>query len=317
MKEKIVEQIENFGLNKKERPKTQFAQVGVVGAGTTGQRIILMIASKGIDVVFLDLSQERIDQALKDIANEMDHRIGHWGMTASDKRSILSRIKGTLHYSDFKECDLVIECILSKIKEFSVEIRKSVFKKIEENVSPDTIIATNSSTIIITELSSELEHKERCLSLHFSTTAPDANIVEVVKGLYTTDMVYENVKKFCTLIQKISIPVDESPGLISVRIFATLLNEACEVFMEGVASKENIDLTMRRGLGMPLGPFEMADKVGLDKLVRWMDNLYKEFGDIKYKPSPFLKKLVRANRLGRKSLQGFYSYDEQGNKLSS
>jgi 3-hydroxybutyryl-CoA dehydrogenase len=314
MKEKIVEQIENYALSRKDRPKSQFAQVGVVGAGTTGQRIIVMIASKGIEVIFLDLSQEKVDEALKEMSEEMDNKINHWGMTSSDKRSVLSKIKGTTDYRDFKDCDLVIECILSKVREFSLEIRKNIFKKIEENVQREAIIATNSSTIVITELSSELEFKDRTLSIHFSTTAPDANIVEVAKGLYTSDLVCENVKKFATLIQKIPIPVDESPGLISVRIFVALISEACEVYMEGVATKENIDLTMRNGLGLPLGPFEMADKIGLDKVVRWMDNLYKEFGDIKYKPSPVLKKLVRANRFGRKSGLGFYAYDQLGNK---
>jgi 3-hydroxybutyryl-CoA dehydrogenase len=314
MKEKIVEQIESYALSRKDRPKSQFAQVGVVGAGTTGQRIIVMIASKGIEVIFLDLSQEKVDEAYKEMAEEMDNKINHWGMTISDKRSVLSKIKGTTDYKDFKDCDLVIECILSKVLEFSLEIRKNVFRKIEENVRQNAIIATNSSTIVITELSSELEFKDRTLSLHFSTTAPDANIVEVVKGQYTSDLICENVKKFTTLIQKIPIPVDESPGLISVRIFVALISEACEVYMEGVATKENIDLTMRNGLGLPLGPFEMADKIGLDKVVRWMDNLYKEFGDIKYKPSPVLKKLVRANRFGRKSGLGFYAYDHYGNK---
>jgi len=317
MKEKIVEQIESYALSKKSRPKSQFSQVGVVGAGTTGQRIILMIAKKGIEVVVLDLSQEKLDQAVSEMENELDNQINHWGMTSGDKRSILSKIKGTTDYRDFRDCDLVIECILSKVPEFSLEIRKNVFKRIEENVSRNAIIATNSSTIVITELSSELEHKDRTLSLHFSTTNPDANIVEVVRGLHTTDIVIENVLKFATLIRKIPIPVDESPGLISVRLFVALMSEACEVFMEGVATKDNIDLTMRNGLGLPLGPFEMADKIGLDKVIRWMDNLYKEFGDIKYKPSPVLKKLVRANRLGRKSGVGFYYYDKYGNKTIS
>jgi len=315
MKEKIVEQIEGYALSKKERPKAQFAQIGVVGGGTTGQRIILMIATKGIEVVFLDLSQEKIDQAFQEMAEELDSRIEHWGMTSGDKRAVLSRIKGTLEYKDFKECDLVIESILSKVREFSVEIRKNVFKKIEENVERHAIIATNSTTTVITELSSELKHKDRCVSLHFSTTAPGANVVEVVRGLQTSEDICDNINKFTTLIDKIPISVDESPGLISVRIFVALIGEACDVLMEGVATKENIDLTMKNGLGLPLGPFEMADKIGLDKVVRWMDNLHKEFGDLKYKPSPLIKKLVRANRLGRKSGKGFYSYDDHGNKV--
>jgi 3-hydroxybutyryl-CoA dehydrogenase len=315
MKEKIEEQIENYALSKKGRPKAQFGQIGVVGAGTTGQRIVLMIATQGIDVIVLDISQEKIDQSFKGMAEELDSRIEHWGMTSGEKRLVLSRIKGTLDYKDFKDCDLVIEAILSKVHESSLAIRKGVFRKIEENVGRDAIIATNSSTIVITELSSELKYQDRCLSLHFSTTSPGANVVEVVRGLQTSESICDNVHKFTTLIGKIPIMVDESPGLISVRLFISLIGEACDVLMEGVASKESIDLTMRNGLGLPLGPFEMADKIGLDKVVRWMDNLYKEFGDLKYKPSPIIKKLVRANRFGRKNGKGFYSYDEQGNKI--
>lgn len=317
MSELIIEQIEDYALNKEERPKAQFAQIGIVGAGTTGQRIILMIASKGIEVVFLDVEQALIDAAYKDLAEELDNKIEHWGMTSGDKRAVLSRVKGTLDYNDFKDCDLVIESILSKQREYSLDIRKSVFKRIEEHVSPQTIIATNSTTTVITELATELNHKDRCLSLHFSTTTPGASVVEVVRGLYTTEQTCENVRKFTTLIGKIPIPVDESPGLISVRLFVSLIGEACDALMEGVATKENIDLTMRNGLGLPLGPFEMADKVGLDKVVRWMDNLYNEFGDMKYKPSPLIKKLVRAQHLGRKTCMGFYAYDEHGNKIDA
>lgn len=313
----IVERIEEYALQMDDQPKSQFSQVGIVGCGSTGQRITLMIAKRGIEVIFLELSQEKIDEAFREMEESLDESINHWGLTEGEKRSVLSRIKGTLVYDDFKNCDLVIDAILSTQREFAKEIRKLIFKRIEEKVSPKTIIATNSTTTVITEFASELDHKDRCVSLHFSTTAPDASIVEVVKGLYTSEETCMNVRKFAKLINKTPIPVDESPGLISVRLGVALIGEACDELMEGVATKENIDYTMKNGLGLPLGPFEMADKIGLDRVVRWMDNLYNEFGDMKYKPSPIIKKLVRANHLGRKTGKGFYEYDELGKKINT
>jgi len=236
-------------------------------------------------------------------------------MTANEKRAILSRIKGTLDYADFKECDLVIDAILSKTREMSVSIRKEVFKNIEKHVSTECIIATNSSTLVITELSSELQHKERCLSLHFSSATSDAKIVEVAHGLHTTPEVSEKVLLFLKLINKTAIPIVESPGLISPRLIVALVAEACNVLMENISDRDDIDKTMREGFGLPLGPFELADKIGLDRVIRWMDNLYNEFGDIKYKAPPILRRLVRANQLGRNSGKGFYKYDSNGNKI--
>ncbi len=292
-----------------------FSKVGVVGCGTTGQSIALMIASHGIELIFLELDNGKIQEAFADIAEELDNRIDHWGMTSSEKRGILSRISGTLDYADFAECDLVIDAILSRTREYSRNIRKDIFINIEKHVRKDAIIATNSTTTVITELASELKYKDRCVSLHFSTASPDARIVEVVKGLYTSDEVSKSIGKFAKLIQKVPVHVDESPGLISVRVGVALISEACEVLMEGVRSKEDIDYTIRNSLGVTLGPFELADRIGIDRVVRWMDNLYNEFGDRKYKPSPILKKLFRANRFGRKSGEGFYKYDEHGNKI--
>ncbi|MCX6258108.1 MAG: 3-hydroxyacyl-CoA dehydrogenase family protein [Bacteroidia bacterium] len=310
----IKEPIEKYGLSKKDKPKSMFSKVGIVGCGAVGQSIARMISSHGIDVIFIELSEGRIEQAYADISRELDNMIDHWGMTPSDKRSIVSRIHGTMRYRDLLGCDLVIESILSKEPD-SLEARKEVFKDIEKYVDPEAIIATNSSTIVITELSSELQYKNRCVSLHFSTTAPDTDLVEVARGLYTADEVYKNVLKFVQMIGKTAVPVLEAPGLISVRIYATLINEALEVLMEGVGSMEDIDITMKRGFGLPLGPFEMADKIGLDKVLQYLDNLYDEFGDKKYKPSPILKRLVRANRLGRKTQQGFYCYDAKGKTI--
>jgi 3-hydroxybutyryl-CoA dehydrogenase len=315
MSEILVEKIEEYGLSKKDRPKTLFSKVGIVGCGSVGQSIALMISQKELEVVFIELSEEKISFAIAAMEKELDHMIEHWGMTNGEKRSILSRIKGAIGYEHLKGCDLVIETIKSKTREQRVICRKEVFKNIEKYVAPDTIIATNSSTIVITELASELEHKERCVSLHFLTSIPGSKMIEVVRGLYTSDEVFEKVNIFVKMLGKVSIAVEESPGLISVRMFVSMINEACDIMMEGVGSKNDIDTTMRIGFGLPLGPFELADKVGLDKVLRYMENLYSEFGDKKFKASPIIKKLVRAHQLGRVTGKGFYDYDETGRKI--
>jgi 3-hydroxybutyryl-CoA dehydrogenase len=316
MAEMIIEPIEKYGLSKKDRPKVLFSKIGIVGCGSVGQGLTITASKHGIEVVFLELSDELIQHSLNEIKKQLDDEINHWGLTPSEKTAILSRIKGTLKYEDFSDCELVIEAIKSTSKESTLDVRKQVFKNIEKQVTKECIIATNSSTLVVTEMSSELEHNDRCVSLHISSTAPGATVVEVARGLHTSKESYDKVMKFVKLIDKIAIPVIESPGLISVRLFVVILNEACEVLMEGVGSMECIDNTMRACFNMPLGPFEFADKVGLDKILRWMENLFDEFGNSMYVASPMIKKLVRANRLGRITGIGFYSYDQDGNKIT-
>ncbi len=310
-----IESLDDYGLSKDTRIKTMFSLVGIVGAGSVGQNIARMVSSKGLDVIILDLNQQRIDQALKEISRELDRMIERWGMTNSEKLGILSRIKGTTDYHKFKGCEIVIEAVKSSTREDSHCMRMQILKHIEEHVNIDTIIATNSSTQVITELSADLAYKDRCVSFHFLTPEADARVVEIVKGLYTSQSAYEKTIKFANLIGKKVIPVKESPGIISTRLFVPLINEACEILMEGVGKMEDIDLTMKVGFGLPLGPFEMADKIGLDKILRWCENLYDEFGDLKYKSSPLLKKLVRANQWGRRTGRGFYEYNNEGVKI--
>jgi 3-hydroxybutyryl-CoA dehydrogenase len=317
MSQVIIESIEEFGLSSKERPKQLFSKVGIVGCGTIGQNIALMISKKDIEVIFIELSEEKVKHAIEEISMELDNMIDHWGMTPGEKRAVLSRISGSTDYNSLKDCDLVIEAVRSKTRERRISYRKEVFKKIESSVSKDCIIATNSTTIVITELSAELEYNERCVSLHFLTNTPNAKMIEIVRGLYTSDNVYSRVVKFVKMIDKEPILVEESPGLISIRVYVAQLNEACEVLMEGVGSMVDIDKTMKIGLGQVLGPFEMADKIGLDKVLRWMENLYNEFGDKKYIGSPIIKRLVRSKNLGRLTGKGFYKYDENGKRESN
>lgn len=313
--EVIYEPIEEFGLIKKDRSKTLFSKIGIVGCGLVGQNIARVASFYGVEVVFIEINEEKIREANKNIEKLLDERIEHWGITQGEKRASLSRIKGTLDYNDLKGCDFVIEAIRAIDRGGKIKERKEIFHKIEAVVDRDCIIATNSTTIVITELSSDLVYRDRCVSLHFFVNSQEARIVEVVRGLYTTEESYQKVCKFVTLINRKIVPVQESAGLVSVRMFVVVLNEACEILMEGISTIDDVDQTMKIGLGMRLGVFEVADKMGLDKIIRWMENIYNEFGDIRYKPNPYLRKLVRAKHLGLESGEGFYKYDENGKKI--
>ena len=315
--ETIYEPIEEFGLIKKQVSKSLFSKIGIVGCGLVGQNMARVASFYGIEVVFIEISEDKIREAYRNIGKVLDNRIEHWGLTQSEKRAILSRIKGSLDYKDLAGCDFVVEAIRAIDRGDKIKERKNIFKKIEDVVDRDCIIGTNSTTIIITELSSDMKYKDRCVSLHFFVSSREARIMEIVKGLYTSDEAYDKVCKFVKLINRKIVPVEESAGLVSVRLFVVLLNEACEALMEGIATMEDIDATMKIGLGMRLGPFEVADKMGLEKIVRWMENIYSEFGDVHYKPSPYIKRLVRAKQLGVATGKGFYKYDEEGNRLSA
>jgi 3-hydroxybutyryl-CoA dehydrogenase len=305
------EKLKDYSIIKTMKPPAStLNKFGIVGCGSMGQDIALLVSKNGIDVVFVEISDEKVKEAFSELNRKLDAMINRWGLTSSEKRAVLSRLKGNTDFTILKNCGIVIECISSHGYERSVfNIKKEIFRKIESVVSPDAIIATNSSTIVISELASVLEHPERAVGIHFLSPANTVRIIEVERSLKTSDEAFEKVKKFARTIDKKVITVNESPGNISTRLIIPLINEACEILMEGVATIEEIDETMRFGFGMQLGPFELADKSGLDKLDTWMDNLYEEFGDIRFKPSPLIKRLVRAGHLGRISGEGFYKYN--------
>lgn len=307
--------LEDYSLRKDEvKKKGTVQKVGLIGCGSAGQEITRLIAQNGIEVVFIDLTKEKIDEIMVKIDKQIDEVIGKWGLTKSDKRAILSRIKGSIDYDEIKDCDLIIETINTDQPGTNKEIRKEVFRKIESVVPRDTVITSNTSSLMISELSSSLKYPERALGFHFLTPATTVKIVEVVKGVKTTDDAYEFVIRFAKMIDKNVITLNESPGNISTRLIVPLINEACETFIEGVASIKCIDQTMKQGFGMQFGPFELADRIGLDKILKWMDNLYSEYGEQKFKASPVIKRLVRLNYLGRKTGKGFYKYFD--NKIS-
>ncbi len=312
-----VESIEKYALSQKELPKTQFSKVGLIGAGPVGQGIARMVSKRGMDVVFIEKSDNAIKNVMVEIEKVLSRMIDRWGMTKAEKNAIINRINGSKDWNELKGCEIVIEATETRQSRVEgVEDRKKLFAEIEKHVGSDTIIATNSTTLMVTELISGLKNPERGISVHFLSPAVEAPLVEVVRGLHTADEVYENVVKFAKLLGKEVIPVLDFCGKLSTRMIIPLINEACEILMEGVGEMQDIDKIMRVGFHMQYGPFEMADMIGLDNLLRWMDNLYEEFGDLKYKASPTIKKLVRANCLGRRNHNGFYSYDKEGKKIA-
>jgi 3-hydroxybutyryl-CoA dehydrogenase len=317
MAEPIFEAIENYGLSRKKKSTKLFSKVGIVGCGNDGQYIARVCSSYGMDVIFRESSEEKIQQTLHSIEAIMESRIKNWGATESEKKAVMSRIKGTVTLEDFKDCDLVIETVPTTGKGRSFEARKEVFETLERIVDSTCILATNSTIVIISDLSENLIHKGRCISIHFMINSVESRIVEITKGLYTANWAYAKVTQFIKMIKRTPIPVEESVGLISVRMFSVILNEACTMVQEGVGTKDDIEQLMLTGYGMRLGPFTIADIIGLDRVTRWMENLFNEFGDSHYKTSPLIKKLLRQHNYGLASRKGFFEYNEAGEKISN
>lgn len=315
MAEPIIEPIERYGLSKRNRKRTLFSRIGVVGCGMEGSDIATTAAVNGMEVIFLEPNQEKIANAYNRIEAKLDQKINNWGLTLNEKKVILSRIRGTVLYEDFQDCDFVIEAIRynNQTGERQVAQRKKVFQNLEQILDVDAIIASNVSTVVVTELAAELEHQERCIGVHFMINTPGSNILEIVSGLHTSQETFNKVSQFARLINHEYVSIMESAGLVSIRLFLTQLNEACQILMEGISTIEDIDKILTVGFGHNLGVFRTADNMGIEKIVKLLNNLYDEYGNIKYKPSPVLLRMYRAKNYGISTGKGFYTYDESGN----
>ncbi len=307
----MSESLEKFALNKKIVKQGLIHKVGLIGCGEVGQEVARIVSQAGIEIVFIEVDEQRVVEAGRFIQLQLDEMINRWGLTQGDKRVILSRIKGTTDYNMIRNCDLIIETISS---DNPLHDRIDLFRRIEGYVSPGTPITSSVSTLMITDIAAGMKFPERALALNFFASPSSVRIVEVVCGLQTSAQSHELVCRFAKMIGKEPITVNESPGSISTRLIVTLINEACNTLVEGVSSVENIDNIMKLGFGMQHGPFELADRIGLDKLLRYMDHLYTEFGFNKFKASPLVKRLVRAGNLGIRTGKGFYSYDQNSHK---
>jgi len=307
----MAESLEKFALNTKIAKQGLIHKVGLIGCGDVGQEVARIVSQAGIEVVFIEVNEQRVLEANRLIQMQLDEIINRWGLTEGDKRIILSRIKGSTDYNLVHNCDLIIEAISSANP---LHDRFELFRRIEKYVSPETPITSSVSTLMITDIASGMKHPERALALNFMASPSLVRIVEVVCGLQTNQRSHELVCRFAKMLGKEPITVNESPGNISTRLIVTLINEACNTLVEGVSSVENIDKIMKLGYGLQHGPFELADRIGLDKILRLMDHLFAEFGIGKFKASPLIRRLVRANHLGIRHGKGFYVYDQKGQK---
>ncbi|MDR1673627.1 MAG: 3-hydroxyacyl-CoA dehydrogenase family protein [Bacteroidales bacterium] len=307
----MSESLEKFALNKNIGKQGLIHRVGLIGCGGIGQQVARIISQSGIEVVFVEVNEKRIEDVYRAIHTQLDEVINRWGLTQGDKRVILSRIKGTTDYGKTRDCDLIIEMISSSDP---LRDRIELFRTLETYVSTETVITSSVSTLMITDIAASMKHPERALALNFFASPEKVRIVEIVCGLQTDEKSHELVKRFAKMINRDAITVNESPGSVSTRLIVTLINEACNTLVEGVSTVEDIDAIMRRGFGMQHGPFELADMIGLDKVLRYMDHLFDEFGLYKFKASPLVKRLVRAHQTGVRTGKGFYLYDKDGRK---
>jgi 3-hydroxybutyryl-CoA dehydrogenase len=287
------------------------SKVAICGAGVMGRGIAQLLSSTGTEVVLIDLTREIITQSLELLSEEMDQEIEKWGMTESEKRAILSRIKWSTSLKDVCDVPMVIECIPEEH-----ERKKKIFKELDKLCSPEAILVTNTSTLSITELAAFTRRPDKVIGMHFLYPVVKIPLVEIVRGLRTSQKTYDLVKEIAQeQLNKTPVAVYEYPGYVTTRIIVPLLNEAMHVLMEGIASAEDIDTAMKLGYGFNIGPLALADSMGLDVVMSWMENLLGELSEHKYNPCPLLRKLVRAGHLGKKTGQGFFLYDQEGNKI--
>ncbi len=290
----------------------KFKKIGVVGAGTMGQGIAEMLAFKGLEVILVEKTAEKLDRAWEMIHLSLEKQIEKWSITTAEKKMVLSRIDLTTSLEPLADCDMIIETITEDL-----EMKKEIFRELDALCKPQVILASNTSTLSLTELASETKLPERVIGMHFLHPVSKINLVEIIRGLKTSEEVFKSTKSFVEdNIQKKGIMVYESPGFVTTRLICVLINEAMHTLSEGVASAEDIDSAMRIGFDFRYGPLEMCDRFGLDSVLAAMERMFREFGELKYRPSFLLKKMVRAGHLGIKTGSGFFRYDKDGDRIS-
>jgi 3-hydroxybutyryl-CoA dehydrogenase len=278
-------------------------KVGVIGTGTMGAGIVQVLAQHGYEVVMRSRHQESVDKGLAKVEKNLSKMVAKEKISEDDKNAAMGRITGSTDIAIVKDADLIIEAASE-----NMEAKKALFKELDELVGPDTILASNTSSLSITEIAMATSRPDKVVGMHFFNPVPAMKLVEIINGLLTSEETNKAVTDLSADLGKEPVQIKEAPGFVVNRILIPEINEAIEILNEGIASAEDIDTAMKLGCNHPMGPLALGDLIGLDVCLAIMNTLYTEFGDSKYRPSILLKKMVRAGKLGMKTGAGFYDY---------